>query len=63
MRKKNQLPQGLSQALSQNPQAMQTFSSLPKAIRQSVINSSATVTSKEGMDSLVSNLVSSPPTS
>jgi uncharacterized protein YdeI (YjbR/CyaY-like superfamily) len=48
MKKKDQLPQGLSQALSQNPQAMQTFSSLPKAIRRSVINSRATVTQKKG---------------
>lgn len=57
---KDALPEGLLMALSQNLDAMQAFSTLPKAVRQSVINSSATVTSKEGMSSLVSRLVSDP---
>jgi hypothetical protein len=62
MKSKDELPQGLIMALSQNVDAMQTFSNLPKEIRQSVINSASTVTSKEGMESLVSRLVSTPPT-
>lgn len=56
----NKLPPGLHAALSQNPAALQAFSSLPKDIRQSVINSSVSVSTPEGMEALVSRLATPP---
>ncbi|MDD3243389.1 MAG: hypothetical protein PHD32_06685 [Eubacteriales bacterium] len=52
----NSIPQGLSMALAQDPNALQAFSALSPLARQDVITHARAITSKEEMQALVSTL-------
>lgn len=53
----NDLPMGLSMALSKNSSAMEYFSNLSNANRQEIIEKTHSVKSKKEMQSLVNSLV------
>lgn len=52
----DEIPLGLGMALAQNMDAMRVFSSLSESSRQSVIDRSRQVNSKQEMEHLVSGL-------
>ncbi|EOS63865.1 hypothetical protein C816_03639 [Oscillibacter sp. 1-3] len=52
-----ELPQGLSMAFSQRPEAMERFAALPEAERQAVIDAARAATSKAEMRSCVDRLM------
>lgn len=53
---KNEVPLGFGFALAQNPEAMKTFSSLPKSKQSEILQKAHTVSSKDEMQSLVNDL-------
>lgn len=52
----NEIPQGLGMALAENMEAMQRFGGMGEKERQSFVNRSRSVNSKQEMRSLVSEL-------
>ena len=54
---RQELPQGLSMAFSQCPEAMERFSALPEAERQAVIDAARAAASKAEMRACVDRLM------
>lgn len=55
---RNDLPLGFAFALVQNPDAMQAFSALPEPEKAEILQKAHSVSSKDGMRSLVESLSS-----
>ena len=54
---RQELPQGLSMAFSQRPEAMERFGALPEAERQAVIDAARDAASKAEMRACVDRLM------